>query len=59
MVIEFWKKIDSTELVIGLTKIPLHQFYLAYRNPVFVKYLSKNKVMLTESYITNKFFLFA
>ncbi|XP_018571653.1 uncharacterized protein LOC108911249 isoform X2 [Anoplophora glabripennis] len=49
MVIEFWKKIESTDLIIGLTKIPLHQFYLAYRNPVFVKYLSKNKLPIIDT----------
>ncbi|KAJ8945066.1 hypothetical protein NQ318_005246, partial [Aromia moschata] len=44
MVIEFWQKTESTDLVIGLTKIFLHQFYLAYRNSVILKYLSKNQL---------------
>ncbi|CAH1159661.1 unnamed protein product [Phaedon cochleariae] len=44
MVIEFWLKEDTTDTVIGLTKIPLHQFYLAYRNVVVLKYLMKNRL---------------
>ncbi|KAJ8937561.1 hypothetical protein NQ314_011796 [Rhamnusium bicolor] len=44
MVLEFWQKTDTTESVIGLTKIALHQFYLAYRNSIILKYLSKNQL---------------
>ncbi|KAJ8982704.1 hypothetical protein NQ317_004511 [Molorchus minor] len=44
MVIEFWRKTEAADEVIGLTKIFLHQFYLAYRNPVILKYLSKNQL---------------
>ena len=45
MVVEFWNKIDQTDILIGLTKLPLHQFYLTYRNCVILKHLKKNKVL--------------
>lgn len=50
MVIEFWEKNEKTEFVFGLTKIPLNQLYVAYRNPVIVKYLLKNKVGAFQVY---------
>ncbi|KAG5899964.1 hypothetical protein JTB14_034535 [Gonioctena quinquepunctata] len=44
MIIEFWEKSESSSTVFGITKIPLHQFYLAYRNSVILKYLVKNRL---------------
>lgn len=44
MVVEFFEKERPKDFLIGISKLPLHQFYLAYRNPVVVKYLSERKV---------------
>jgi hypothetical protein len=44
MVVEFFEKGQPKDFLIGISKLPLHQFYLAYRNPVVVKYLSERKV---------------
>ncbi|XP_044255228.1 uncharacterized protein LOC123005506 [Tribolium madens] len=44
MVVEFFEKGQSKDFLIGLAKLPLHQFYLAYRNSVIVKYLSERKL---------------
>lgn len=49
MIIEFWEKTDETDFVFGLTKISLNQLYVAFRNPIIVKYLLKNKVRLAVS----------
>jgi C2 domain-containing protein 3 len=43
MVVEFFEKERPKDFLIGISKLPLHQFYLAYRNPVVVKYLSERK----------------
>jgi hypothetical protein len=43
MVVEFFEKGRPKDFLIGISKLPLHQFYLAYRNPVVVKYLSERK----------------
>ncbi|KAH0818017.1 hypothetical protein GEV33_004773 [Tenebrio molitor] len=43
MVVEFFEKGQPKDFLIGISKLPLHQFYLAYRNPVVVKYLSERK----------------
>ncbi|XP_066150270.1 uncharacterized protein [Euwallacea fornicatus] len=42
MIIEFWEKLKSTEEILGLTRLPLHQFYLGYRNGVILKHLKRN-----------------
>ncbi|XP_008191715.1 C2 domain-containing protein 3 [Tribolium castaneum] len=44
MVVEFFEKGQGKDFLIGLAKLPLHQFYLAYRNSVIVKYLSERKL---------------
>lgn len=54
MLIEFWGKNDETEFVFGLAKIALNQLYVAYRNPVIVKYLLKNKVCTTFEFDVKK-----
>ncbi|RZC39019.1 C2 domain-containing protein 3 [Asbolus verrucosus] len=43
MVVEFFEKDQNRDFLIGVAKLNLHQFYLAYRNHVIVKYLSENK----------------
>ncbi|XP_066246951.1 uncharacterized protein [Euwallacea similis] len=42
MIVEFWEKLKSTEEILGLTRLPLHQFYLGYRNGVILKHLKRN-----------------
>lgn len=49
MILEFWEKTDETDVVFGLCKINLNQLYIAYRNPIIVKYLLKNKVNMLRS----------
>nr|CAH7764653.1 unnamed protein product [Callosobruchus chinensis] len=44
MLIEFWKIQDSKRSLIGLAKISLHQFYLAYKNPVISQHLLKREL---------------
>lgn len=44
MIFEFWEKINEQDNLIGITKISLHQFYVAFRNPIITKYLNRNKV---------------
>lgn len=46
LVAEFWNKSALAQKVFGLAKIPLHQFYLAYRNLLILKYLAKNKASI-------------
>ncbi|CAH0561232.1 unnamed protein product [Brassicogethes aeneus] len=41
--VEFFRRFEQQDSVFGLTKIPLQQFFIAYRNPVIIKYLEKNK----------------
>lgn len=54
MVIEFWEKNEETDFVFGLAKVTLHQLYVAYKNPVIVKYLLKNKVGCSRVFISIK-----
>ncbi|KRT80322.1 C2 domain containing protein, partial [Oryctes borbonicus] len=44
MIFEFWEKIEDQDTLIGISKVSLHQFYVAFRNPVITKYLSRNKL---------------
>lgn len=45
MIIEFFStQSASRDEVIGICKVPLHQYYLAFRNPVIVKYLERNNL---------------
>lgn len=43
-IVEFWNKSEVTEEVFGLARLPLHQFYLGYRNSVILHHLKRNKV---------------
>ncbi|XP_031563486.1 C2 domain-containing protein 3-like [Actinia tenebrosa] len=44
MVIEVWNKvIPQGEKLVGISKIPLHQFYLSFRDPKITKTLIKSK----------------
>ncbi|KAL3266641.1 hypothetical protein HHI36_010804 [Cryptolaemus montrouzieri] len=49
MVIEFWEKFETKIILFGLTKLPLHQFYVAYRNPDVTKYLANNQLPIISS----------
>ncbi|XP_050315160.1 C2 domain-containing protein 3-like [Anthonomus grandis grandis] len=42
--LEFWHTTGQAEELFGLTRIPLHQFYLGYRNSIILKHLKKNKL---------------
>ncbi|XP_017783933.1 PREDICTED: uncharacterized protein LOC108567779 [Nicrophorus vespilloides] len=44
MVLEFFERTQNKDALIGVCKIPLHQYYLAFRNPTIVKYLERNKL---------------
>ncbi|KAH1026500.1 hypothetical protein HUJ05_000163 [Dendroctonus ponderosae] len=44
MLIEFWEKTAGTEELLGLTRLPLHQFYLGFRNSIILKHLKRNKL---------------
>ncbi|XP_060531036.1 uncharacterized protein LOC132704799 isoform X2 [Cylas formicarius] len=44
MVLEFWKRAEGADALFGITKVPLHQFYLAYRNRTILQHLTKNKL---------------
>ncbi|GJQ83131.1 hypothetical protein Trydic_g15369 [Trypoxylus dichotomus] len=44
MIFEFWEKINGEDILIGISKVSLHQFYIAFRNPVITKYLNRNKL---------------
>jgi C2 domain-containing protein 3 len=45
MELKLWEKTnENTEKWIGLTKVPLHQFYIAFKDAVMIKHLSTNKL---------------
>ncbi|CAG9767011.1 unnamed protein product [Ceutorhynchus assimilis] len=44
MVIEFWEKQDQSDILFGSTRLPLHQFYLGYRNTIIFNHLKRNKL---------------
>lgn len=46
LVVEFWEKSHARDYILGITSLSLHQFYLTYRNPVILKYLTEKKVFL-------------
>lgn len=46
--LELWQKQpDNTERLIGTTNLPLHQFYVAFRDPKVMQHLSRVKVCET------------
>lgn len=49
MVVEFWEKFETKNILLGLTKLPLTQFYLTYRNPEITKYLLSNELPVISS----------
>ncbi|KAK9878727.1 hypothetical protein WA026_023604 [Henosepilachna vigintioctopunctata] len=49
MVIEFWEKFQTKDILLGLTKLPLQQFYFSYRNVDVTQYLTKNKLPIIAS----------
>lgn len=45
MVVEVWQKEENqVERIIGVTTLPLHQFYIAFSNVTVMKHVSKQKV---------------
>lgn len=44
MVIEFWEKFETKNILLGYAKLSLNQFYIAYRNTDITKYLLGNEV---------------
>lgn len=53
--LELWQKQpDNAERMIGTTNLPLHQFYVAFRDPKVMQHLSRVKVCGTVSLISIK-----
>lgn len=47
--LELWQKQpDNAERMIGTTNLPLHQFYVAFRDPKVMQHLSRVKVRGTK-----------
>ncbi|XP_076255909.1 uncharacterized protein LOC143193530 [Rhynchophorus ferrugineus] len=42
--IEFWEKKQISSRPFGISSVPLHQFYIAYRNSAIFPHLQKNKL---------------
>lgn len=49
--LEFWEKCNQSQKVFGLAHLPLHQFYLAYRNETILNHLKRNKVSYNHTFI--------
>ncbi|CAH1960451.1 unnamed protein product [Acanthoscelides obtectus] len=49
MLIEFWKLEESRRSLIGLARVSLHQFYLAFRNYVITQHLLKKELPVIGS----------
>lgn len=41
---KLWEKTSKSEKAVGSTKIPLHQFYVAFQNPAMVEHFSFNQL---------------
>ncbi|XP_019537664.3 uncharacterized protein LOC109408746 [Aedes albopictus] len=45
MLVELWEKTpDATEKLVGVTRLPLHQFYIAFRDAQLTEHLSRAKL---------------
>lgn len=42
--LKLWEKTEFSEKLVGITKIPLHQFYIAFRDSAMIEHLSRNQL---------------